>query len=290
MSLSSISLNIVTSGPARAAGGARELAWTLVGNVALHASLIAVASIIPLHSASWMFSAALHNPPSGDNTVELSAAFLDAAAASPEEQAEAAAPALVMQSLPVTTVGSSELVPRKIDVSPVATLAAPPDATADGQSPEEAAAQSKTTQPDATRQEMAESKPEVADTLTELSRTVTIKLPAESTSTPSQATASVSAPQASGAPDVLPSEIHSPFPAYPPELLARRVQATVILRLKIATDGTVAEAAVHRTSGYAAMDQAALAGVKSWKFKPALKDGKQVETIVRKPFTFEIRE
>jgi protein TonB len=182
------------------------------------------------------------------------------------------------------------LVPRKIDISPVAALAAPPDATADAESPEEAADQSKTAQPDATRQEMAESKPEVADSPAELPRTVTSKLPAESTSTPSQATASVSAPQANGAPDVLPSEIHSPFPSYPPELLARRIQATVVLRLKIATDGTVAEAAVHRTSGYAAMDQAALAGVKSWKFKPALKNGKQVETIVRKPFTFEIRE
>src|SRR6187399_2071341 len=142
-SLSHASIEITAGGTVRAAGGARELAWTLVGNVALHASLIAVASIIPLHTAAWMFSAALHSPPSGDNTVELSAAFLDAAAASPEEQAEAA-PAMVMQSLPVTTVGSSELVPRKIDVSPVATLAAPPDATADAQSPEEAAAQSKT--------------------------------------------------------------------------------------------------------------------------------------------------
>ena len=75
---------------------------------------------------------------------------------------------------------------------------------------------------------------------------------------------------------MLPSEIHSPFPAYPPELLARRIQATVVLRLKIATDGTVAEATVHRTSGYVAMDQAALAGVKSWKFKPAMKNGEAV--------------
>ena len=79
-------------------------------------------------------------------------------------------------------------------------------------------------------------------------------LPRQASSTPSRSTAA--APPAVRAPDVLPSEVHSPFPAYPPELLARRIQATVVLRLKIAADGTVAEAAVHRTSGYAAMDQA----------------------------------
>ena len=212
MSLSPVSLEIVTSGPTRAAAGARELAWTLLGNVALHASLIAVASIIPLNSAAWMLSVSAHNPPSGDNTVELSVAFLDAAAASPEKQAEAA-PAMVIQSLPVTTVGSSELAPRKIDVSPLAKLAAPPEATAEAESLEEAAAQSKAADPEATRQKMAESRPEVADLPAELPRTVTGKLPVESTSIPSQATAAVSAPQANGAPDVLPGQVHSPFPA-----------------------------------------------------------------------------
>lgn len=289
MSLSPVSLEIVSSGPIRAAAGARELTWTLLGNVALHASLIAVASIIPINRAAWMISAAVHNPPSGDNTIQLSVAFLDAAATSPAERAEAEN-AMVVQSLPVATKGSSELAPRKIDVVPVGTLAAPPDSTAHAESLESAAAQSKLAQPEATRQEMAQRQPEVADSPTEIARAVTTKLPAEATSTPSEATSAVSAPDASGAPDVLPSEVHSPFPAYPPELLARRIQATVVLRLKIAADGTVAEATVHRTSGFPAMDQAALAGVKSWKFKPALKNGKQVETTVRKPFTFEIRD
>lgn len=289
MSLTPVSLDIVSSGPVRAAAGARELMWTLVGNFALHASLIAVASIIPINRAAWMFSAVVHNPPSGDNTIQLSVAFLDAAAASPAEQAEAA-PAVIVQSSPVTTAGKSELVPRKMDVSPLGSHAAPPDANADAESLQEAAPQSALTQPEATRQEIAPSQPKLADSPAKLPREVTSKLPAESTATPSQATAAVSAPDASGSPDVLPSEVHSPFPAYPPELLARRIQATVVLRLKIAADGTVAEATIHKTSGYEAMDQAALAGVKSWKFKPALKNGKQVETIVRKPFTFEIRE
>lgn len=289
-SLSPATIEITVSGPIRAAaGGVRELAWTLAGNVVLHASLLAVASIIPVNSAAWMLSAVPHQPSHGDNTIQLSAAFLDAAAASPEEQAEAA-PAVVIQSLPVSTKGTSELAPRKFDVSPLAALAAPRDAITDAGSLEEAAARSKTALPETTRREMKEHPPEVADARTELTREMTSKLPADANSASNQATATVSSPQASGAPDVLPSEIHNPFPAYPPELLVRRIQATVVLRLKIAADGTLAEATVHRTSGYEAMDQAALAGVKSWKFTPAMKNGKSVETIVRKPFTFRILE
>ena len=222
-----------------------------------------------------MLSAVPHNPSSGDNTVQLSAAFLDAAAASSEEQA-AAAPAMVMQTTPVSTEGNSEVVPREVDISPLAMEPAPQSATADSESLAEAAAESKLVEFETQRRKAAQEQPHVADA------------PEEASSTPSRSTAA--APPAVGAPDVLPSEVHSPFPAYPPELLARRIQATVVLRLKIAADGTVAEAAVHRTSGYAAMDQAALAGVKSWKFKPAMKNGKSVETVVRKPFTFEIRE
>ena len=270
------SLNIVTAGPVRAAaGGVRELAWTLIGNVALHASLLAVASIIPLNSAAWMLSAVPHNPPSGDNTVELSAAFLDAAAATPEETAETM-PAVVIQQTLVATEGASEVAPREIDLSPLAIESAPQGTNVDSDSLAEAAAENKVAELKTERREVVQEQPQVADS------------PGKASSTPSRSTAA--APPAVGAPDVLPSEVHSPFPAYPPELLARRIQATVVLRLRVAADGTVAQAAVHRTSGYEAMDQAALAGVKSWKFKPAKKNGKQVETIVHKPFVFEIRE
>lgn len=284
------SFTIVTAGPVRAAaGGMRELAWTLLGNVAFHASLLAVASIIPVNTAAWMLNAVPHHSSSGDNTIHLSAAFLDSASANPEEQAEAA-PTMVIPSFPVSTERSSELAPRRIETSPLAAEPAPRDAMDDAESLDDAAAQINVVQLKTTRREMPVQQPAVAQSSIERSREVTIQLPAESSSTSSQATATVSSPLASGAPDVLPSEIHNPFPAYPPELLARRIQATVVLRLKIAADGTLAAAAVHRTSGYEAMDRAALSGVKSWRFKPAMKNGKSVETIVRKPFTFVIRE
>jgi len=272
-SLSQATIEITVSGPVRAAAGARDLAWTLAGNIAFHASLLAVASIIPVHSAAWMLSAVPYNPPSGDNTVELSAAFLDAAAASPEEQAETM-PAVVIQQTPVPTEGASEVAPREIELSPLAMESAPRGASMDSESLTEAAAEGKVAELKTERRKVAQQQPHVADS------------PEEASSTPSRSTAA--APPAVGAPDVLPSEVHSPFPAYPPELLARRIQATVVLRLKIATDGTVAEATVHRTSGYAAMDQAALTGVKSWKFKPAMKNGKFVSTWMQLEYNFNL--
>jgi protein TonB len=273
-SLSDAPFEIAVSGPVRAAAGARELVWSLLGNVALHASLLAVASVIPLRSAAW-FMGAVYHAPSGDNTIELSAAFLDSAAASQAEPAESS-PILVTQTVSVTTTGDSNLAPREVELSPLGSEPAPRDFAANADSTAEAIAQSKALELETPRRQLAQEQPTVTDA------------PQESTSSPSRSVAA--APPAVGSPDALPSEIHSPFPAYPPELLARRIQATVVLRVKIAADGSVADATVHRTSGYAAMDQAAIAGVKSWKFKPAIKNGQPVETVVRKPFTFEIRE
>src|SRR5258706_6959627 len=139
-SLPHVSIEITISGPVRTAAGMRGLAWTMAGNVAFHASILAVASIIPVDSASWLLNAVPHYPPSGDNTVQLTAAFMDVTAASAKEQE--AAPAVVMQSLPVSTEGSSEISPRKTDVSSLAALPSPLDAIAEGESAEEALPQS----------------------------------------------------------------------------------------------------------------------------------------------------
>src|SRR4051812_31432419 len=177
-SLSQASIEITISGPVRTAAGMRHLAWTMAGNVAFHVSLLAVASIIPVNSAAWMLSAIPHHPPSGDNTVQLTAAFMDATAASAKEQE--AAPTVVMQSLPVSTEGSSDIAPRKTDVSPLAALPAPRDAIAEGESLEEAAAQSTAVPPEVIRREVTEKQPEVADSVADLPREVTSELPTES--------------------------------------------------------------------------------------------------------------
>src|SRR5436190_7906838 len=272
-SLSQASLEITVSGPVRAATGARELGWTLLGNVALHASLLVAASAIPLKSAAWLMGPAVHVP-SGDNTVQLSAEFLEMPAASPAELAKA--PVLVTQSVPEITMGSSNVSPRAVDLSPLGTEPSPTDSAANSESIAEAAAERTLTELESLRRQLPHDEPQV------------VEHTKESSSTSSRSVAA--APPAVGSPDALPSEIHNPFPAYPPELLARRIQATVVLRLKIAADGSVADAAVHRSSGYESMDRAALVGVKSWKFKPAMKNGKPVETIVRKPIAFEIRD
>jgi protein TonB len=89
-------------------------------------------------------------------------------------------------------------------------------------------------------------------------------------------------------PSSLPVAAHQPAPIYPPELQRAGIEGTVTLRLKIAADGSVAEARIERSSGYAAMDQAALAAVRQWRFEPARRLGIPVPIEVRKRFPFVI--
>lgn len=89
--------------------------------------------------------------------------------------------------------------------------------------------------------------------------------------------------------DTLPVASFQPAPVYPPELLQAGIQGTVTCRLTIAADGSVAEAELERSSGYAAMDRAALEAVRQWRFTPARRLGVAVPIEVRKRFPFVIQ-
>src|SRR5438046_2822106 len=52
---------------------------------------------------------------------------------------------------------------------------------------------------------------------------------------------------------------------YPPEALAARQEATVVLRVSVGGDGTVTDVAVDASAG-AAFDQAAIAAIRQWRF------------------------
>jgi protein TonB len=67
----------------------------------------------------------------------------------------------------------------------------------------------------------------------------------------------------------LPRARHRPAPVYPYE--ARRLghTGTSAIRLRIAADGRVREARVHRTAGDAGLDAAALSAVRRWRFEPS---------------------
>ena len=90
--------------------------------------------------------------------------------------------------------------------------------------------------------------------------------------------------QAALAQSISPPEVlENPAAVYPsPQSQA----ATVTLLVTVQPDGSVEEPVVV-TSGGADFDAAAIAAVKQWKFRPALRDGAPYPARIRIPFVFQ---
>lgn len=82
--------------------------------------------------------------------------------------------------------------------------------------------------------------------------------------------------------------LETPDPIYP--RLSQRLaeQGSVELRLRVRSDGTVAEVVVTRTSGFERLDEAAREGVRAWRFRPATLDGVAVDSDFVHRVTFRI--
>jgi protein TonB len=96
-------------------------------------------------------------------------------------------------------------------------------------------------------------------------------------------------------PEMLPSELSASCPERkPPEypFLSMRLneQGKVVLRVELAGDGRVASAEVMASSGHQRLDQAALEAVKTWRCKPATRDGQAVRAVALQPFKFVLNE
>jgi protein TonB len=99
----------------------------------------------------------------------------------------------------------------------------------------------------------------------------------------------IEALQSSLAPDSLPVIENAELPfKYPPELYARKVQGNVTLRIHIDTAGRVlAESTtVVESSGYAALDSAAVVGSRVLRFRPAFAKGAPLAISVLFPVYF----
>jgi len=72
---------------------------------------------------------------------------------------------------------------------------------------------------------------------------------------------------------------------YPAEALASRTAATVVVRLTVAADGSVTNPEVIESGG-SAFDAAALAAIRQWKFRPAMRGDVPVASRIRIPFRF----
>lgn len=78
-------------------------------------------------------------------------------------------------------------------------------------------------------------------------------------------------------------------PQYP--LLARRrgYQGKVLLELLVRKDGKVGCIRLARSSGYEALDRAAIKGVRNWLFQPAKRGDEPVEMWVKIPIRFQLK-
>ena len=67
-------------------------------------------------------------------------------------------------------------------------------------------------------------------------------------------------------------------PMYPHDELAAGHEGTVAMKFLVGSDGAVLNSRVEQTSGFPALDQAALSALNKCHFKPARKDGQSAQS------------
>jgi len=119
--------------------------------------------------------------------------------------------------------------------------------------------------------------------------------PVASPAEPAIAPAPVAPPAPARAPEalVLPSAeaayLSNPPPAYPAAALGHHDQGRVMLRVLVSAEGQPREVVVDQGSGFDALDAAALAAVRGWRFTPGRRGDTAVEAWVLIPISFTVR-
>jgi len=88
--------------------------------------------------------------------------------------------------------------------------------------------------------------------------------------------------------EAIPRYRNNPPPVYPKVARRRGHQGTVLLEVLVDQNGSVRDLKVLRSSGYATLDDAALASVKNWSFEPGMKGSSPIEMWVRLPVRFQL--
>ncbi|HLP17186.1 MAG TPA: energy transducer TonB [Bacteroidota bacterium] len=90
-------------------------------------------------------------------------------------------------------------------------------------------------------------------------------------------------------PDIYPVPTHSPSPAYPESARRDSVQGTVYVEAVVDQSGRVQDAKI-KTGVRRDLDDAALACMRQWTFRPAQEKGKPVRCTVVFPFQFRLKK
>jgi periplasmic protein TonB len=81
----------------------------------------------------------------------------------------------------------------------------------------------------------------------------------------------------------------NPPPPYPSVARQRNYEGTVLLEVLVDEKGRVGRLRIARSSGYPLLDQAALDGVKGWRFEPGRRSGEKIAMWVEIPIRFTLR-
>ena len=92
-------------------------------------------------------------------------------------------------------------------------------------------------------------------------------------------------------PEVLAHPLYreNPEPEYPPLARRRQQEGTVVLEALVTREGKVGGLVVHQSSGHPLLDEAALKGVKGWRFEPGRRGAVAVVMQVLVPVRFGLR-
>lgn len=83
--------------------------------------------------------------------------------------------------------------------------------------------------------------------------------------------------------------LEAPAPRYPRDLLLAGIEGTVLLQVLVGIDGRPIEVSVKQGSGHREFDQAASRQVvRSWRFRPAMQDGRAVQAMGIVPIEFTL--
>ena len=81
----------------------------------------------------------------------------------------------------------------------------------------------------------------------------------------------------------------NPSPHYPRLARKRGYEGTVVLEVLVDPNGRVKDLQVFKSGGYAILDKAAVASVKTWLFEPGMRGDEKVEMWVKIPIRFQLK-
>lgn len=252
---------------------ADQAAWTSSVGSSLAVHAVAIAG---LYVGAWIwhsFSGAPWEaiPPQHGASSMASAGRVVELAPLPVRQDEATTEPVSLSSAKATEIEPRELALRRVELSPVGETAFVEAAEVDAEATVDVSA----SLANVNAPKRAAMSLEVAAvqpiTPAAVARQASTHAPPESAAANAAtiakaASAASRASEASHGAQSMPAPVFNPTPVYPADLMARRIEGLVKLRVELNAEGKVVRASVSQSSGYAAFDRAALEVIYRWRF------------------------